>query len=167
MRLFVYGTLCDADVRELVFGGRSSEALPAALRGYVAVKVISAKYPALRVQPIGCVRGLVLSGVDFATLTRISHYESDEYRVVQRQPVVLDLGPIDALLFLARRNVALSQRRWTLREWQYRHKRRELSRIDSWMAGWRHDNPLDARGLHFACRQIERAGELDFRQVND
>ena len=167
MRLFVYGTLCDADVRDLVFGGRSSEALPAALRGYVAVQVIGAKYPALRRQPTGSVYGLVLSGLDYATLTRISHYEGDEYRVVQRQPVVFGHGPVDALLFLVRRNMALSRRRWTLREWRYRHKLRELSRIDSWMARWRPDNPLDARGLHFACRQIERVGEFGLRQVND
>ena len=167
MRLFVYGTLCDAEVRDLVMGGRHGEALPATLHGYVAVQIIGVKYPALRRQPAGIVAGLLLSGFDFATLTRISHYESVEYRVVHRQPVVFGHGPLDALLFLARRNVALSQRRWTLREWQYRHKRRELPRIDSWMARWRPDNPLDSRGLRFACRQIKRAGEFGLRQVDD
>jgi hypothetical protein len=167
MRLFVYGTLCDAEVRGLVMGGQCGDALPATLRGYVAVRVIGAKYPALRRQPAGCVAGFILSGFDFATLTRISHYESIEYRVVHRQPVVFGHGPLDALLFLARRNVALSQRLWTLKEWQYRHKRRELPRIESWMARWRPDNPIDAQGLRFACRQIERAGEFDLRQVSD
>ena len=167
MRLFVYGTLCDADVRTLVLGGLDGVVTPASLRGYTTVRVIGAKYPALRLRAAGCALGLILSGIDFYTLTRISHYESGEYHIVHRQPIVPGHGPVDVSLFLSRRGVALSQRRWTLQEWQRRHKIAALSRIGSWMAQWRPGNPTDARGMHFACRRVERASGINFSRISD
>ena len=165
MQLFVYGTLCDPEVRDLVMGRRNGQVYPATLRGYIAVQIIGAKYPVLQKKSSGRVDGLLLSGLDFVTLTRISHYESVEYRVVHLQPIVFCHGPVEALLFLARRTVASSQRPWRLKEWQYRHKIRELPQIDSWMARWRPGNPIDSRGLHFACRQIDLPREFYLKQV--
>ena len=156
MRLFVYGTLCDADVRSIVLGAWQGLAVPAVLRGCDAVQVKGTGYSALRPRAVGCVRGFILTAIDLPSLTRVGHYVSDEYFVSRRQPFVDGHGPIGALIFLARRDIALSKRSWQLEEWQRRHKRAALSRIDAWMARYDAGISHEYRGLPFAWRQVER-----------
>ena len=154
IRLFVYGTLCDPDVRSVVLGGWKGCIVPAFLRGQIAVKIVGQNYPALYPQAVGCVAGLILSGIDVRTLTRVSHYESDEYQVLRREPIVIGHGPVSALVYFTRRDVGLSRRRWKLEEWQRRHKQKSLARIDHWMRLWHAGNPLNVQGLTFVCRQL-------------
>lgn len=167
MRLFVYGTLRDADLRRIVLAGWQGLAVPALLRGCGVVQVIGASYPALRSRAAACVRGLILTGIDPSTLARIGHYESDEYRIALRQPVVDGIGPVDTLIFLACRDVALSKRVWRLEVWRCRHKTAALLQTDAWMARWRADTSSSVPGLPLALRRVDRRAAVSLDEFSD
>ena len=167
MRLFVYGTLRDPDIRSIVLGSWRGLAAPALLRGCDAVQVKGASYPALRPRAVGCARGFILTAIDLPTLERVAHYEGDEYRVSRRQPLVDGRGPVDALIFLALRDVPLSKRPWRLEEWQRCYKRAALLRTDAWMARWRAGNSPEIGGLPLAWRQVEQQPGFDLGVFSD
>lgn len=83
MRLFLYGTLADADVLA-GFAGRAVPLTPAALRGWRRVALGNSRYPTLR-RARGTVEG-VLATVDRPTLARLAAYEGPSYRLT---PVVV------------------------------------------------------------------------------
>ncbi len=154
MRLFVYGTLCDPDVRNEVLGGWKGHIFSASLRGHLALEVGSERYPALYPRAVGCATGLILSGINFQTLTRVSHYEGKEYRILLREPLTVGQGPVSALVYVARRYVKRNRRFWKLQEWQRRHKSKSLPIIKEWMGLWYKDNPKDVRDLTSVCRRF-------------
>jgi gamma-glutamylcyclotransferase (GGCT)/AIG2-like uncharacterized protein YtfP len=78
MRLFVYGTLCDARLRRRL-AGRALAVQPAELPGWRRVRLRFTPYPTLR-RARARVAGLLLQA-DAVTLRRFAAYEGARYRL--------------------------------------------------------------------------------------
>jgi gamma-glutamylcyclotransferase (GGCT)/AIG2-like uncharacterized protein YtfP len=129
MRLFVYGTLLDPDLRALV-AGRRLAARPAVLRGWRCRRVRGRTYPAILPDARGTVAGAVIDAVDDAAFARLVAYEGAGYRL---RPVRPRLGGrlgegVEAFVFVpvVRPAVAGS---WTAPEWRRRHRRATLATL--------------------------------------
>ncbi len=77
--LFVYGTLCDRQLRHRLLG-REVKAVPARLPGFVKVSVPAFPYPALARAPCQTTEGQLLLGLTPEDLKRLDRYEGREYR---------------------------------------------------------------------------------------
>ena len=119
MRLFFYGTLMDADVRNCVL----SRALPVSVgevRGFRRVCMAGRTYPMLIPCAGGKVQGLVADGASEDDLACLLRYEGPEYQMCAVD-VVTASGPVVAQAFMS---TAPAQRRdWHLDQWRLRHKR--------------------------------------------
>jgi AIG2-like family. len=132
MKLFFYGTLMDADVRELVCGG-ALEVEPAMAQGFRRVFVAGKHYPMLLPHASGWVEGTLASGLDAATLHRLQVYEGWEYTL---QPIKVRTASghaVMARVFLCPPHVVPEMRDWGLERWQRRHKRTFLSKAQQLM----------------------------------
>ncbi len=81
-KMFFFGTMRDARVRETVLG--RTEALlnaPVVLRQHAAMKVADKEYPTLRFDPDGEVEGVLVGGLTPNDLARIEWWEDGEYGV--------------------------------------------------------------------------------------
>lgn len=87
MRLFLYGTLLDADTLSQRSGDPNLPArcVPATLRGWRRVALPQARWPTLRRDRDGMVAGAVVD-VTSAAARRLAAYEGDTYRLL---PVVV------------------------------------------------------------------------------
>ena len=113
MRFFFYGTLLDPALRTALIG--PMPATPAVLRGFRRVRVQGRPYPALVPERGGVVAGLVVEHVGPAAAARLRDYEGPEY-LAREQPVRLDTGERrQALVFLPRQRLALTDEAWNLR----------------------------------------------------
>ncbi len=129
MRLFVYGTLLDADLRRALLGPKARRLGMAAavLRGYRRVALHGDAYPAIRRDAASRVAGCVLSGTDRAMEARLLAYEGEEYRYARRMVEIAGMGRVMAGLFLTTRPPPAG-RPWSLADWQRRHKARAMRR---------------------------------------
>ena len=124
---FFYGTLCDADVRQVVLG-RAVEATPAILDSYEAVPVEHGRYPILQFLRGKSATGVLCRGLDLTEAARLGYYEHEgrDYGV-KRLPVRLnsDAGPRTqpAWVFVQRATLRRGMGRWDLAEWQRFAKR--------------------------------------------
>lgn len=127
---FFYGTLIDPDVREAVlceFSG-ASVVTPDSLAGWRAVGVRGRTYPV-----IVPASGLRVSGVhavfdDGAAAIvrdRLVAFEGPEYRMTD---LVLQSGAA-ASVFAASPQCTPTDRNWSFRQWERRHKKRFLESI--------------------------------------
>jgi hypothetical protein len=135
MRLFFFGTLMDAEVRDLVIGRTLPPAAlqPAEVRGFRRVFVAGRAYPMLVPHPPGRVAGIVASGIDAEALRRLQVYEGEEYRL-ETLPVRTEAGEvIEAGMFMCPPDVTAERRDWRLDQWQRRYKRRFLAQIRALM----------------------------------
>ena len=125
LRLFVYGTLLDADLRRLVWGAADSLAPePAYAAGWRAVHVPRQTYPMLRRAPMGGVHGLLLSAPSATAWCRLIAYEGKGYQL-GRIMVINEAGQWEqAAVFLATHGAGI--RNWCFDVWQRRHKRRSM-----------------------------------------
>jgi gamma-glutamylcyclotransferase (GGCT)/AIG2-like uncharacterized protein YtfP len=119
--LFVYGTLCDPDIRAAVLGRRDVEAVPAALAGHRTVFYPERSYPALVRADRRSAQGLLLTGLTVADMARLDAFEADEYR---RQAVGVETGhgPIAAETYMPVVEIGAMAADWTLEDWTLRHK---------------------------------------------
>lgn len=165
MRFFFYGTLLDADVRRLVLPDSHDrlELVPASLTGWLRTPARHGSFPVVRRHPGGCIRGLLVEGIDLAGLYRMAHFEGDGY-TVGRQTVAARGASIEAHVFLPERRALCLPGDWTLIEWQRRHKRRFLPRIERWMTEFGAAGPWSGDLSWHARRRIaeiaREAGEL-------
>lgn len=126
--LFVYGTLCDPDLRAAVLG----RALPpeavhvARAPGFRAVCYPDRIYPALLRAPGGTAEGLLLLGLTPFESDLLDAFEGEEYR---RAPVAVMLEEElhEAGAYLPTIAIAATAPTWTLRHWQAEHKPRVLA----------------------------------------
>ncbi len=87
MNLFVYGTLMDKEIFQIVAGERSSSD-QAVLPGYIRKQVIGEVYPAIIQQSEHEVSGILYYNLSKTALNRLDHFEGDQY---DRCPVRVSL----------------------------------------------------------------------------
>lgn len=128
MNLFLYGTLMDRDVRDLVCGKSLPHVEPAKLRGYRRVFVAGRTYPMLVPTAFASVDGLVARNVDADSVFRLRIYEGWEYTL---DPCQLDTdhGPVQACVFMCPNEVQPANTPWKLETWEMRHKRQFLPKV--------------------------------------
>ena len=84
MRLFLYGTLLDADMLSSRGGHADlgAQLVPATLHGWQRVALRRARYPTLRRHRTGVVRGALLDAPS-RVLARLAAYEGPAYRLTR------------------------------------------------------------------------------------
>lgn len=127
IRLFVYGTLRDANLCRAVLGREvdPDAPVPARAPGFSAVHYHPHPYPALIPAPHAEAAGLLLD-LSEADLARLDAYEGDGYR---REPISVccATGPLDALAYFPTLPIPADALPWRLDEWQAWHKAAALA----------------------------------------
>jgi hypothetical protein len=127
---FFYGTLCDADVLEVVLG-RAVKTAPATLENYVAVPVDHGRYPMLQFQRGRVAVGTFCAGLGLFDAARLDFYENDGPAYDARQlPVRDETGAMrPAWVYFSKTPLRRGMGRWALAEWQRFAKRDYLARV--------------------------------------
>ena len=134
--LFVYGSMLDEDVLEVVLGRRlpAVSRLAARLAGYVRVRLPDETYPVLAPKPGGLVHGAVLSDLGSNDFERVRFFESDEYEFASCL-VELESGErLEATYCAENEVVPGASESWELAWWQTHHKPDYLIMIRHYMA---------------------------------
>jgi hypothetical protein len=126
---FFYGTLCDADVRAVVFG-RAVEAVPAALEHHEAVPVARGRFPMLQFQRGRTAGGVLCRGLGLMEAARLGYYEHEgrDYGV-RRLAVGADGAVHQAWVYVPLAALRRGMGRWDFAEWQRFAKRDFLARV--------------------------------------
>mgnify|MGYP001204257314 CR=1 FL=1 len=130
MRYFVYGTLLDHQVRQIVLGAAAASQLketPARLYGYRCVTATGVTYPTLRRAPGGEVTGAILDGVSKEIAAKLADYEDDSYRV-STCTVAVEGRQVTARVFVPRGRPAGGPE-WDFARWRKMHKSEFLKQI--------------------------------------
>jgi len=131
MVYFFYGTLCDADVLQLILGYQPSprQLRPARLPGWRRKRARGRSYPVLLRAAGGQVAGLLFRPARATDTPRLTAYEGPEYitrnlTVRQRQPQTAPRAtPARARVFLpAGSHLPAGFDDWALSRWQRRDK---------------------------------------------
>lgn len=132
MRLFFFGTLMDAEVRELVIGrALPADAIePAIVQGFRRVFVAGRHYPMLLAHASGWVEGTLVSGLDAASVHRLQVYEGWEYALSPIKVLTASGQSVMANVFICPPGIAADKRDWRLDDWQRRHKRTFLRKAE-------------------------------------
>jgi len=127
MRLFFFGTLIDADVRQAVVG-RPLPVETATAAGFVRVFIAGRTYPMLLPKATGRVGGVLTPPLEDAALRRLNAYEGPEYRL---RPITVETatGTVTAHAYFCRHGVAAGRREWRFEDWLRREKRSWVPRI--------------------------------------
>ncbi len=134
--LFVYGSMLDEDVLEVVLGRRlAPDARPTArLAGYVCVRLPDETYPILILRPGGLVHGAVLPDLREDDWERVQFFESSEYEFASCR-VELDNGESVDAVYCAEDDVAPGAcESWEFAWWRECHKADYLVMIRQYMA---------------------------------
>ena len=147
--LFVYGSMRDAEVRELVLGDDRSDIRtePAWMPGAAAALVPGESYPYLVSVEGACAHGEVLYGLDETCLERIHFFEGDEYAFVE---CVVERAGGQRIAAMHFGGVAIPQAPhvpWSLEQWQANEKTRFLSMTREYMSGWRRETRAEAEAV--------------------
>ena len=137
--VFVYGTLCDPDLRAAVLGRALApgQVAAAVVPGYQAVLWPGRVYPALVRVPGSTAEGLLLLALSAADLERLDDHEGPEYRRAP-VPAIVDGELHEAEAFVPLPPLAGDGAPWSLEHWQANHKRAalvELAGVRVW-SGW-------------------------------
>lgn len=126
---FFYGTLCDPDVRKVVFG-RAVAAVPATLADHEAVPVARGRYPMLAFQRGGTAAGVLCRGLTLMDAARLGFYEHEgrDYGV-RRFAVAAEGAAHDAWAYVPLATLRRGMGRWDIGEWQRYAKRDYLARV--------------------------------------
>lgn len=141
--LFVFGTLMDTDVLQLVSGMELSALTrqPALARGFKRRRVQSESFPILIASNADSVSGLLVYGLNAMALQRTQFFEGDEYTL---QPIQVDslpgshasmagTGVIEAVFFADNLVYQFDDHDWSIEHWQAQYKEVFLSRIAHYM----------------------------------
>jgi hypothetical protein len=125
---FFYGTLCDADVRKVVFG-RAVEAAPATLADHEAVPVARGRFPMLTFQRGHTATGVLCRGLSLMEAARLGFYEHEgrDYGV-RRLAVKHADAAHQAWVYVPLGTLRRGMGRWDFAEWQRFAKRDFLDR---------------------------------------
>ena len=126
-KLFVYGTLCDAELFAAVAGRPITRFRPVAARAAQTRAVLAADEPMpLITRGNGVTKGLLLTEISGEAWRRIRFYEDDVYQLA---PIRLQLRSgkrMGAFAFWPKRAARTWFRMWNFREWQRTEKMRAL-----------------------------------------
>ena len=128
MRYFFYGTLLDADVRDLVIGDVGYTVEPASLPGFRRLCIRRRTYPVILPAPHVTVEGCLARGLDRAAAARLIAFETDEYIEVGVNCRISGGRDVPCRVFIAGPLARPSSESWELAVWQRRHKRNFLRR---------------------------------------
>jgi hypothetical protein len=136
---FFFGTLMDRDVLEQALGRvvPDSEIVPARLYGWRRVRTARAPYPTLMRAPGGEVEGILLRRVSRRDEARIRHFEDEEYAERWLTVHVAGESPVSARVFFACPDLGVTERPWSLEDWQRAHKADYLEACRAWMEEFR------------------------------
>lgn len=124
MPLFVFGSLRDSEVREVVLGRDAADihALSAWLPGFRAVRLPDESYPVLMTAPGSSVVGELLSGLSAADFERIAFFENQEYRFEHCTVLLKDGARREALVCAEDQVEPGAREPWELESWRRIHK---------------------------------------------
>ncbi len=114
--LFLYGTLCDAELLALVLG-HTPEAQEAHLADYDVTWVEGQPFPMIRALAGARARGIVLRGLCEADLDRLNFYEGGFVYTLAEIHVQTDDGPVAAQMYLPDGQWEPGMP-WSLADWQ-------------------------------------------------
>jgi hypothetical protein len=119
--LFVYGTLCDAEIFGAVTGRpfASFSVRPYRLAGFRAARSPSTPFPLLMSAGGASVSGLLIGRLDRTSLARLKYYEGSGYRLTRLRR--LPEGRWVTAFVSVNRADALAAD-WRLADWQRLHK---------------------------------------------
>jgi hypothetical protein len=125
---FFYGTLCDDDVRKVVFG-RVVEAVPATLADHEAVPVSRGRFPMLMFQRGRTATGVLCRGLSLVEAARLGFYEHEgrDYGV-RRLAVSHADAAHQAWVYVPLAALRRGMGRWDFAEWRRFAKRDFLDR---------------------------------------
>lgn len=130
---FFYGTLCDADVRKVVFR-RTVGAAPAMLADHEAVPVSRGRFPMLMFQRGRVAAGVLCRGLGLIDAARLGYYEHEgrDYGV-RRVTVEAEGAGYAAWVYTPLATLRRGMGRWDLVDWRRFAKRDFLARISRTM----------------------------------
>lgn len=135
---FFYGTLRDADVRNLVMGsGVTPRVADGQLPGYRCAPAEGGRYPGVVQAPAAASAGVLVPDVGLDAAARLSFFEGDgyDYGVALCRIEVVG-GPRDAWVYLPTSRLALGAGAWDIGRWRRRHKAAFLADARAAMAGY-------------------------------
>lgn len=118
-RLFLYGTLCDADLLGIV-AGEVVEERAATLADHAVFWVAGESFPVIVAAPGEAARGLLIDVTENAR-QRLDFYETGFGYGVEARVVETDDGPADALVYIPERETWPPGAPWSLPDWQEAH----------------------------------------------
>lgn len=139
MNLGLYGTLLDAGIRALVFGGEWRNAgRPARLEGWGRYYVAGEKYPGIRHEAGSVIDVLVLNGVPPQALAAADIFEGDGYKREALPVVFTDTsgGMGSAMFYVPKPSIRLSRASWRYdAAWCEHHRQAFLAEAQAVTAG--------------------------------
>ena len=136
--LFVFGSLMDAEVLEIVLGRQlaSQNRQAAYLNHYQRLCVVNECYPGLRQAPGKCVQGCLLSDLSPFDVDRVCYFEGEEFSLAECEVVLHNQKTAGALMFQLEANTQLTQVEWSLLSWQRSDKAIFMQMAKRWMQGY-------------------------------
>ena len=117
MNIFIFGTLMDETLLEIVLG-RKVELFPATLKDYGVFKVLDADYPVM-VKSAGLVsNGIILNDLTKVDILRTDFYEHIFDYFLQPIQVLSEDILIDTQVYMPNKTIPRLEELWNLRCWQ-------------------------------------------------
>jgi len=117
MNIFIFGTLMDVTLLEIVLG-RKVELLPATLKDYGVFKVLDADYPVM-VKSAGLVsNGIILNDLTKVDILRTDFYEHIFDYFLQPIQVLSEDILIDTQVYMPNKAIPRLEELWNLSYWQ-------------------------------------------------
>lgn len=133
---FFYGTLLDDDVRRAVMPHQADRVgvRPAVLPGFRRVRARGESYPVLKRAQGRRLKGLLVEGLDRASVLAMAHFEGKDYHP---EPVMVRDDADNwrrAYVFMPTSPRLAGTRRWDKRQWELREKAQIMPRIERWFS---------------------------------
>ena len=123
---FFYGTLVDADVRQLVLGREVPEAAvqPAELAGFQRYAVREQPFPAAVPQPGSTIDGVIMPSASLNDAAMLTCFEGSDYEARLCRVTCSAIGgrDQDAWVFVASDRVPRGEPGWSIDDWRAQHK---------------------------------------------
>jgi len=135
---FFYGTLVDADVRQLVLGRPVPNAAvrSATLQEFQRYSVLDQPYPAAVPQPGSAIDGVVMPRASLDDAAKLTCFEGSDYEAQLRQVTIAADGSEeerDAWVFIASERVLRGDPGWSIDDWRSRHKPAFFEIAKAWL----------------------------------
>jgi len=138
---FFYGTLVDADVRQLVLGRPVPDAAvqPATLQEFQRYSVLDQPYPAAVPQPGSAIDGVVMPGASLVDAAKLTCFEGSDYEAELRRIAMAGVtgaggeNERDVWVYIASERVPRGGPGWSIDDWRSRHKPAFIEIANAWL----------------------------------